>query len=350
MNSRIVFNGDFSSKVYIELGRKKHDNVFLLTDNKVYSIYGRTVRNLLKKYDLNFIVVPEGDENKNITTLELIWKHLSDNGATRHSCLINFGGGMITDLGGFAAATFKRGIDFINIPTTLLATVDASSGGKTAINFNGLKNEVGAFSQPLAVIIHHAFLKSLDIRDILSGYAEMLKHALLDGEKMWSDILTYDLTNRNTMQFGDLIDNSVRVKERIVNEDPEEQGLRKILNFGHTFGHAFEEMSYTKNCPIPHGYAVAYGMVCELYLSTVLQGFPTDKMHQTVRFIKDRYGSFTVTCNDYETLLELMNHDKKNSNGYINFSLLKDIGDPVIDCHATKEDIFEALDFMREGV
>ena len=347
---KICFSGDFEVELEIILRRKSYDKVFVLTDTNVDHYYGRFIMRMLKRYPTQKIVITAGDEHKNIDSLSDIWSFLSDAGASRHSCMINFGGGMITDIGGFAASTFKRGIDFINIPTTLLAMIDASSGGKTAINFNGLKNEIGAFAQPTAVIVHKAFINTLNITDILSGYAEMLKHALINNEEMWRDILTYDLNNRSTFKFMDMIRNSARVKEHIVNDDPKEMNIRKILNFGHTFGHAFEELSLSWNRPLLHGYAVAYGMVCELYLSSVLKGFPTDKMRQTVRFINEKYGKFAITCNDYDGLLELMRHDKKNSNGNINFALLEDIGCPVLDCHATKDDIFEAFDFLREGM
>lgn len=348
--SKIRFSSDFQIEMKIVLERKTYDKIFILTDTNVDHFYGGFIMRMLQRFPVEKIIVPAGDEHKDADTLTTVWKCLSDSGATRHSCIVNFGGGMITDLGGFAASTFKRGIDFINVPTTLLAMVDASSGGKTAINFNGLKNEIGAFAQPAAVVIHKAFLNTLNITDILSGYAEMLKHALITSDEMWGEIMSYDLSNRATFKFEDMIKASVRVKERIVNEDPKEKNIRKILNFGHTFGHAFEELSLNSQHSLLHGYAVAYGMICELYLSSILRGFPTDKMRQTVRFIHDNYSSPSFTCNDYDELYALMQHDKKNSNGNINFALLENIGTPALDCHATKEDIFEALDFLREGI
>ena len=312
---------------------------------------------------------------------------------------------MVTDLGGFAASTFKRGINYINIPTTLLAMVDASVGGKTGINFRGLKNEVGVFSNANTVILDTTFLKTLDTENIRSGYAEMLKHGLISNEKMWAELVRsenlelrterYDnlaspdsAVNSNNVaspdsdgninnpaspdsadksnhtsqfsllssHFKQMLADSVAVKQRIVTEDPLEQGIRKALNLGHTIGHAFESFALSHNgdsrpgglSPILHGYAVAYGLVCELYLSAVKTGFPTDKMHQTVSFIKEHYGKMNITCDDYPTLLELMTHDKKNVAGTINFTLLGDIGDIRINQTATKDEIFEALDFYRE--
>ena len=265
---------------------------------------------------------------------------------------------MVTDLGGFAASTFKRGINYINIPTTLLAMVDASVGGKTGINFRGLKNEVGVFSNASTVILDTQFLKTLDTENIRSGYAEMLKHGLISNEQMWAELINFELgalnfelyDNSKAEKFSKLsrmLADSVKVKQRIVTEDPTEQGIRKALNLGHTVGHAFESFAL-RSKPILHGYAVAYGLISELYLSTVKTGFPSDKMHQTVSFIKEHYGKMGITCDDYPTLLELMTHDKKNVAGMINFTLLGGIGDIRINQTVTKDDIYEALDFYRE--
>ena len=253
----------------------------------------------------------------------------------------------MTDLGGFAASTFKRGINYINIPTTLLAMVDASVGGKTGINFRGLKNEVGVFSNANTVILDTRFLKTLDTENIRSGYAEMLKHGLISNEQMWAELMNFDLEHPNLDNLQTMLADSVQVKQRIVTEDPLEQGIRKALNLGHTVGHAFESLAL-RHKPILHGYAVAYGLISELYLSTIKTGFPSDKMHQTASFIKDHYGKMAITCDDYPTLLELMTHDKKNVAGVINFTLLGDIGDIRINQTVTKEDIYDALDFYRE--
>ena len=255
---------------------------------------------------------------------------------------------MVTDLGGFAASTFKRGINYINIPTTLLSMVDASVGGKTGINFNGLKNEIGVFNNASTVILDTQFLKTLDEENICSGYAEMLKHGLISNEAMWAELLRFDLEQPDLVALRSMVADSVAVKERIVTEDPTEKGIRKALNLGYTVGHAFESLALTRE-PVLHGYAVAWGLICELYLSAVKTGFPTDKMRQTVSFIKEHYDKMAITCDDYPTLLELMTHDKKNVAGTINFTLLGGIGDIRINQTATKEEIYEALDFYREG-
>ena len=255
---------------------------------------------------------------------------------------------MVTDLGGFAASTFKRGINFINIPTTLLAMVDASVGGKTGINFGGLKNEVGVFNDSKFVILDTEFLKTLDAENICSGYAEMLKHGLISTEAMWEELVSFDLANPDLKQLQRMVGDSVKVKERIVEQDPHEKGIRKALNLGHTFGHAFESWAL-KRKPILHGYAVAFGLIPELYLSVIKMGFPTEKMRQTVNFIKENYGTLNITCDDYDELIELMHHDKKNQNGIINFTMMGGIGDIRINQTATVEEIKEALDFFREG-
>ena len=255
---------------------------------------------------------------------------------------------MVTDLGGFAASTFKRGIQYVNIPTTLLSMVDASVGGKTGINFNGLKNEIGVFNQPQTVIIDTEFLRTLDTENILSGYAEMLKHGLISTPENYAELLNFDLYNIDYKQLANMVGTSVAIKEHIVQEDPLEHGIRKALNLGHTAGHAFESWALSRK-PVLHGYAVAWGLICELYLSCIKTGFPTDIMRQTVRFIKENYGTLSITCDDYPELYQLMTHDKKNTAGTINFTLLGGIGDIRINQTATKDEIYEMLDFYREG-
>ena len=256
---------------------------------------------------------------------------------------------MVTDLGGYAASTFKRGMNFINIPTTLLAMTDASVGGKTGINFNGLKNEIGVFNDSKFVILCTSFLKTLNAENFCSGYAEMLKHGLINNEKMWAELVSFDLQNPDLRKLHRMIADSVEVKENIVTIDPKEHGIRKALNLGHTIGHAFETLALKRDRPILHGYAVAYGLVCELYLSAVKCGFPTDKMRMTNNYIKENYGQFDFSCDDYDELIELMKHDKKNTANVINFTLLSGIGNIKIDQTATTEEIKNSLDFYREG-
>lgn len=349
MNQKVIVSGNLERDLVNAIAECEHDKIFILTDQTTHDMCLPKLQNFLCLKGAQSIVIKAGDTNKTLDSLAEVWTALSQGGATRHSLMINLGGGMVTDLGGFAASTFKRGIDFINIPTTLLAMVDASVGGKTGINFGGLKNEIGVFSDSKFVIINTQFLDTLDHDNICSGYAEMLKHGLISDNKHWAELVGFNLVQPDLAQLQRMVAESIKVKERIVTEDPHEHGIRKALNLGHTVGHALESFAMKHGRPVLHGYAVAYGMVCELYLSARKTGFPTDKMHQTVRFILDHYGRLPYTCDDYPELLELMRHDKKNTSGIINFTLLGGIGDIRINQTATKEDIEEALDFLREA-
>ena len=326
----------------------EHDRMFVLTDTTTRQLCLPGIAAFPFLQGAEVITIGATDQHKTLDSLSHVWTELGRMGATRHSLLINLGGGMVTDLGGFAASTFKRGINYINIPTTLLAMVDASVGGKTGINFGGLKNEIGVFSNANSVILHTPFLETLDGENICSGYAEMLKHGLIGTEQALAELLTFDLDVIDYYHLSRMVAESVKVKERIVMEDPTEKGLRKALNLGHTFGHAFESLALQRQ-PVLHGYAVAWGLICELYLSCIKTGFPTYKMRQTVHFINEHYGRMPITCNDYPELLELMTHDKKNVAGTINFTLLGGVGDIRINQTATNDEICEALDFYREG-
>ena len=336
-------------KDLVELLRSlSYDGLFILTDENTFNYCLPRIQSISEIQSAKLLSISAGDENKTVTSVSQVWKFLSDNGATRKSLLINLGGGMLTDLGGFAAATFKRGIRFVNIPTTLLGAVDAAVGGKTGINFNGLKNEIGAFAPAVAVLIDSNFFKTLDQTNLLSGYAEMLKHALLSSENQLNELLNFDIENVNYQLLNDLLFASVLVKEQIVEEDPTEQGIRKALNLGHTFGHAFESLSYELKRPVPHGYAVAWGTVCELYLSFVKLGFDQTELMKFSRFIKEHYGIFAFDCTHYQRLYELMQHDKKNESSSINFTLLKAVGNIAINQTANQQEIGETLDFFRD--
>ena len=348
MESRIIISKDIEQQLSCALNSCACDKLFVLMDKTTYALCWPKLEKMLQSYQPILITIEATDTHKDIDSLMNVWKILSDKCGTRQSCLLNLGGGMVTDLGGFAASTFKRGINFINIPTTLLAMVDASVGGKTGINFNGLKNEIGVFNDSRFVLIDTLFLKTLDAKNFYSGYAEMLKHGLISDEKMWKELISFSLFSPDFEQLQRMVSESIQVKEKIVEQDPHEQNIRKALNFGHTFGHAFESWSLSRK-PILHGYAVAYGMICELYLSCIKSGFPTEKMRATVRFIREHFGYLPITCDDYDELITLMTHDKKNRNGIINFTLLGEIGDIHINQTATKDEIKETLDFFREG-
>ena len=349
MKQKVVISGNLERDLVNAISECEHDRIFVLTDETTQQLCWPKIKNFKALKNSTPIIIKATDTHKNLDTLSQVWQALSNGGATRHSLMINLGGGMVTDLGGFAASTFKRGIDFINIPTTLLAMVDASVGGKTGINFGGLKNEIGVFSDSRFVIINTQFLDTLDHDNICSGYAEMLKHGLISDERTWAELVTFDLDTPDLSQLQRMVAESIKVKERIVEADPHEHGIRKALNLGHTMGHAFESFAMRRGTPILHGYAVAYGLISELYMSARKTAFPTDRMHQTVRFIRENYGTLNITCDDYPTLIELMRHDKKNTSGIINFTLLGNVGDIRINQTANEEEIKEALDFFREG-
>lgn len=348
MKQRVIISRHLKTELAKAIAECEHDRIFVLVDETTNKLCWSLVKDYLCLKDAQTIVIGATDRRKNLDTLVHVWESLQQGKATRHSLLINLGGGMVTDLGGFAASTYKRGINFINIPTTLLAMVDASVGGKTGINFGGLKNEIGVFSDAEFVLLDTNWLRTLDKENIRSGYAEMLKHGLIADDTMWAELINFNLAQPNLRQLASMLNKSVRIKERIVAEDPYEKGIRKALNLGHTFGHAFESWAM-KRQPVLHGYAVAFGLIAELYLATTQTDFPTERMRQTVNFIRAYYGSLPITCNDYPELIELMHHDKKNRGNDINVTLLGGIGDIRIDQTITEEDIKEALDFFREG-
>jgi len=303
-------------------------------------------------HDAVKIVSASGDPNKTIESVAKVWQKLGAAGATRKALLINVGGGVVTDMGGFAAATYKRGINFVNIPTTLLGAVDASVGGKTGVNFDGLKNQVGAFALPYATVISTIFFGTLTNHEVLSGYAEMIKHALLKDEKTFSEVLKYDpaLPPKTPDELLNLLHDSVLIKQSIVDQDPREEGLRKVLNLGHTVGHAFESFAMNdRHLPLAHGFAVAQGLVVESVLSNMILGFDSTALHRLADFVRTNYTPFEITCDDYPRLLEYMHHDKKNQTSTdICFTLLAAIGDPRYDIVVPEKEICAALDIYRD--
>lgn len=347
---KVIKSSGLNQDLSYILSQLSYDKLFVLTDENTNLLCYPLIEGNTQISNADKIVIKAGDSNKNIESLSSIWSYLSQNGATRHSLLINLGGGMLTDIGGFAAATFKRGIKCINIPTTLLGAVDAAVGGKTGINFNGLKNEIGAFAPAETVLIDSEFFRTLDHQNFLSGYAEMIKHGLIDSDKEWKATLSFDTDNIDYDKLKQLVVDSVAVKERIVEIDPFERGIRKALNLGHTIGHAFESLSYELDKPAQHGYAVAWGIICELYLSHRFCNFPKEKLYKTVYFIKDNYEGFYFGCEHYNRLYEYMKHDKKNESDRVNFTFLADVGMVEINQTAGKDDIFDSIDFLRESV
>lgn len=335
------------------LAAMPHEGIFILADDHTASL---CLPSLATCGDATLpapIVIPAGEEHKDIATLASVWEALSKSGATRRSLLLCVGGGVVTDLGGFAAATFKRGISCIHVPTTLLAMVDASTGGKTGIDHAGLKNEVGAFHMPVHVVVSPVFLATLPHDELLSGLAEMCKHLLIAPDS--SATALYELEELAAIRSAaDItsaqIARSIAVKEHYVALDPTEQGPRKILNFGHTVGHALESLLLSRDAAVPHGIAVAWGMIAELFLSHVLCGFPAATLRTAVGILRQLYGPCPVTCSEYDHLYELALHDKKNTTPtQLRPALLADIGVPCLDTALTCDLFFESLDFLREG-
>ena len=346
---RVIITSTLQADLLAAINDCEHDKIFVLTDTTTSSLCWPVISSYPYLSEAHHIEIGATDMSKTLQSTAHVWDELQAGGATRHSLLINLGGGMVTDLGGFAASTFKRGINFINIPTTLLSMVDASVGGKTGINYGMLKNEIGVFNDSKYVLLCTDFLHTLDEGNLLSGYAEMLKHGLISTQEHWEELIGFDITRPDMEQLSRMLATSVAVKERIVEQDPHEHSIRKALNLGHTVGHAFETWAMRHERPILHGYAVAYGIIPELYLACLKTQFPQRIMRQAVSYIRENYGTLPITCKDYPELLELMTHDKKNTAGIINFTLLGGIGDIRINQTATKKEIEEALDFFREG-
>lgn len=355
--SKIIYSQNLCSDVRPLISGLAPEQIFIITDTGSRKHCLDVLTTALPELNgAKTVTVEEGDENKNLDAVISIWRFFVENGATRSSLVINLGGGMVTDMGGFAASTFKRGVRFINIPTTLLSMIDAATGGKTGFNFKGLKNEIGLFSKASEVIIYPAYLQTLSREELLSGYAEMLKHALLSSENDLMELLSKEPSQTGAEEWLKIIEKSLKVKENIVAADPTEKGIRKALNLGHTIGHAFESFSHQSAAigvgrPLSHGYAVAFGLAVELFLSYKHNGFEGRLLTAVNTYIKEHYGSYSIGCDDYEALYALMLHDKKNmAQGAVNFTLLSKPGAPEIDRTLTKEQIFEALDYFRDAI
>jgi len=341
--SNIIISTEIQSIIKKIMDESDYSKYFMLVDEntKKYCLP------VFKKNDLfddaKIIETVSGESNKSINAVSKIWEFLTQHNADRHALFINLGGGIIGDMGGFAASTFKRGMDFINIPTTLLSQVDASVGGKTGINFLKLKNEIGVFNHPKYVFIDSRFLSTLDKRNILSGWAEMIKHTLIFNQQDFEHLTQYKISNINYKTLNQLIAKSVQIKNYYVETDPLEKGQRKALNFGHTFGHAFESFFMKHKNNLLHGEAVALGMLCEIYLSKKLCGFPTQKMEQIVNYILNTYPKVNVPEKDITDIIELIGHDKKNKGADINVTLLENFGKIKINQHCQKNDMLETL-------
>lgn len=341
----------FGEKLWLQLTQVitalAPSQIFILTDeNTKRDCLPILSSKLPKNLTYQEICIPAGEEHKDLNTCVFVWQSLSHAGADRKSLLINLGGGVVCDLGGFVASTYMRGIKWINIPTTLLAMVDASIGGKTGVDFNGLKNLIGIIRNPHLVGIAPKFLKTLSYKERRSGFAEMLKHALLSNKEHWARLQNMDLKNLNAIT--DYIYKSIKVKHHIVSQDRDESGLRKQLNFGHTIGHAIESYFLQNHRPILHGEAIAAGMLIELKLSMNLFQFPESEFLAIEHFLLCTFGKISLQGVVLDEIINNLAFDKKNVGGKVNFVLLQDIGIPQIDCQVPSSKIVQAMQYYKK--
>ncbi|MEE1885435.1 3-dehydroquinate synthase [Pedobacter flavus] len=341
----IYFNLGFNPLLNL-IEKNNYSQVFVLVDEHTSELCLPILRDGLGDFqNYSIIETQAGEQHKTIDFCIGIWNTLLDFNADRKSLLINLGGGVVTDMGGFIAATFKRGIDFVNIPTTLLSQVDASVGGKTGIDLDENKNMIGTFSIPEAVFIESEFLETLPKREILSGFAEIIKHGLIADDVLFDQILNSNLESIHP----DLIIKSVTIKNKIVEHDPKEKGLRKILNFGHTIGHAIETYSLQNDPqPLNHGEAIVVGMLCEAYISTVVNKLTPEELNIIVDFLLKIYPKYSLEENAFDQILLTLAYDKKNENHQLMFSLLNRIGDCDFNINVSNELIIESLNFYQD--
>jgi 3-dehydroquinate synthase len=344
-NSIVYFNSDVYEKLNNYLRTTTPSTIFILVDTNTHDA---CLPQFLERLESDDIVVevmemPDGETHKTIDICMGVWEALSEYNADRKSLLINLGGGVVTDLGGFIASTYMRGISYINIPTSLLAMVDASVGGKTGVDLGALKNQVGIINEGVMVGIDTSFLSTLPQNEMVSGFAEMLKHGLIYDKAYWNTLT--NLENLDISDLDRLIYESVVIKKKVVSEDPTEQGLRKILNFGHTLGHAIESyfLEHSEKTPLLHGEAIATGMILEAYLSIKTCGLSKNEFETVTEGILKTFTKISITKEDQKIIIDLLKHDKKNSHGVVKFVLLEAIGKPKIDCVVSNELIFEAF-------
>lgn len=327
---------------------KEHNpsKIFILVDENTHEYcLPILLPNLETNAPFELIEVEAGEENKNIATATQLWEILADFEADRKSLMMNLGGGVITDMGGFVASTYKRGIPFVNIPTSLLAMSDASIGGKTGIDLQYLKNIVGTFANAQQIFVYPDFLKTLPFEELRSGFAEMLKHGLIADEKHWEDLISIsELTPENIAPY---IERSMQIKQEVVEIDFKEQNIRKTLNFGHTIGHAVESLFLKSDKIIPHGEAVALGMICETKLAELEQLIDKNTSDTVIEKIRLFYPYISINHFSDEEIMTLMVNDKKNSESKINFSLITGIGTCNFNYNPSTENILKALEYYR---
>jgi len=340
----MIMIGEVSTSLSDYLADKSYSSIGVIVDEKTRRYCLPLIEQTLG--DHHVIEIMSGEENKSLETCQYIWTKMANAKMDRHGLLINLGGGVIGDMGGFAASCYMRGMDFIQIPTTLLSQVDASVGGKLAVDFQSYKNFIGLFCNPKTVLIDPKFLDTLPPRELRSGYAEIIKHGLIHAKPIWDRLSTF--TELATVDWPVEIADSVEIKKEVVSSDPKEQGLRKILNFGHTIGHALESFSLGSEEPLLHGEAIAIGMVAEAYLSHTLLSLSEISLNTITQYIKQIYHDLPLSSLDHlDEVFVLMGADKKNKGGEVRTSLLKEIGEATFDITLQKEDVERALAFTK---
>jgi 3-dehydroquinate synthase len=340
-----IFVGDMWNHLQQFLSERKYSHTFILVDENTMEFCLPIFFEKIQNTNSEIIIIPPGETFKTLDTCQHIWSELMRMNADRKSLVINLGGGVIGDMGGFCASTFKRGIDFIQIPTSLLSQVDSSIGGKLGIDFDQVKNSIGVFQNPQAVFIDPIFFDTLPLDEIRSGMAEMLKHGLIQNAAHWDELL--EIENLEEVDWEKYIPTSLKVKQHIVEEDPFEMNIRKALNFGHTIGHVVETLFLEKETPLRHGEAIAIGMMCEAFLSFKKVGLPEDEFQIIFDFFQKKYPQVYLPKEDFPTLINWMRKDKKNENDAINFTMLKGIGEMLINQTCSEVQIIEALEFYN---
>lgn len=346
-NYNIYITDTFDKQEYFRefITQKKYTSVFILADENTRHHCLPVITSQLKGIDHTLIVIPAGEKEKNIDTCNIIWQSLIDHNAGRKSLLINLGGGVIGDMGGFVASTFKRGMEFINIPTTLLSQVDASVGGKLGIDFSGMKNIIGVFNNPAAIFISTDFLSTLPFEQLRSGFAEVLKHALIFDKNYWAEVKHLDIRDP-AVAWPEIVAKSVEIKRKVVLDDMYESGVRKILNFGHTIGHAIEAYSLGHDpSSLLHGEAIAIGMICEAYLAHKTEQLSTAEMREVTETLLHYFPEYPLMQADHQELLQIMKHDKKNAGELISFSLIYEIGECDFDKNVPVQLIKESFEY-----
>jgi len=345
LHETIFFNQDGYVKIIDILNENDYSKLFILVDENTkhhcLPLFESKIKVSTQSIEIN-----SGEVNKNVDTAQFLWQKLTDLGADRKSIIINLGGGVITDIGGFVALTFKRGMKFINVPTTLLGMVDAAIGGKTGIDFNGLKNQIGIISPPEMVLIDTEYLKTLPKREFISGMAEIYKYGLIADKNLWELLKNMKIDHWDQS----IVQTSAIIKKHIVLKDPQESGLRKILNFGHTLGHAIEThfMSKPIDNQLLHGEAVAVGIILAAHLSYQTLGFPKENVEEITGVLSRIFPKIIIQEAEINEILELLKHDKKNHKGQVNFILLKNIGEALWDCKVTEEQILNSLEYYSK--